>query len=539
MSAWADEGSIEQIYVNLPEVTVYSSGITADGAEAYLGNRKLTLQNEIPFEQSGQPIYYYILLDVSNSMPEKYFDAIKTSIADFDQSLSGQDCMALYTFGEEVVLQLEEDHDKTETAGIIDAIDNTDNRTLLFEAVKRAADRASQVSSEDCTRRVLIVISDGEDITDGGTGATEALEKLKETGLPVYACAITDTKRENINNFGEFARQSGGTLTTFGEADAEQLLENVAGTMKNYDVLQFTAEDNQITNAREMFSLKDAQNQTVTREVLVNRHIEDTVSPEIISLECLNEKQIAIIFSEKVQGADVAASYSVRHDGVLIPVTGVSIDHAENPVYVLTFQDVLEAGEYEVSCSGVSDVSMEKNAVSGTRSFRVEGEAEEAEPETTNPLKKLLWIIPAAVAVLFALIGVILMKKKKSKVNHIQRDSFHAKAQEVHQHVVMKEPARKDFYARIQVNGSRPEELKLTIESSFIVGRSRICNLYFDDTRMSRQHYALEWDGTDFYVSDLETTNGTKVNGIPLTGRRKLAQNDRISAGAVEMTIRW
>ena len=77
------------------------------------------------------------------------------------------------------------------------------------------------------------------------------------------------------------------------------------------------------------------------------------------------------------------------------------------------------------------------------------------------------------------------------------------------------------------------------MNGSFIVGRAQICNLYFDDKRMSRQHFVLEWDGQNMYVTDLETTNGTQVNQVPIHQKRRLQQNDVISAGSVDMTIRW
>ena len=83
------------------------------------------------------------------------------------------------------------------------------------------------------------------------------------------------------------------------------------------------------------------------------------------------------------------------------------------------------------------------------------------------------------------------------------------------------------------------DRMELAIDKSMIVGRSSICDLYFDDKRMSRQHFALEWDGRDMYITDLDTTNGTTVNGVRIKGKRKLDNGARISAGAEEMQIRW
>ena len=57
MVSAADENpSLEQVYVNMPEVTAYGWGIGEDVAEVYLGKEKLELKESIPFSESGQPV---------------------------------------------------------------------------------------------------------------------------------------------------------------------------------------------------------------------------------------------------------------------------------------------------------------------------------------------------------------------------------------------------------------------------------------------------------------------------------------------------
>ena len=78
------------------------------------------------------------------------------------------------------------------------------------------------------------------------------------------------------------------------------------------------------------------------------------------------------------------------------------------------------------------------------------------------------------------------------------------------------------------------------IDRSLIVGRSAMCDLSFSDNRMSKQHFALEWDGQNMFIQDLQSTNGTIVNGVRLSGmKRKLERGDRISAGAEMIEISW
>ena len=46
-----------------------------------------------------------------------------------------------------------------------------------------------------------------------------------------------------------------------------------------------------------------------------------------------------------------------------------------------------------------------------------------------------------------------------------------------------------------------------------VVGRSRRCDFVVEDPNMSRRHFELQQRGDDWYVVDLESTNGIAVNG--------------------------
>ncbi|MGH0031653.1 MAG: FHA domain-containing protein [Myxococcota bacterium] len=63
-----------------------------------------------------------------------------------------------------------------------------------------------------------------------------------------------------------------------------------------------------------------------------------------------------------------------------------------------------------------------------------------------------------------------------------------------------------------------------------VVGRGPDVDLCFDDDAMSAQHAAFEHTRGGLSVTDLDSTNGTKVNGEAVTSR-VLAHGDRIELG--------
>ncbi len=70
------------------------------------------------------------------------------------------------------------------------------------------------------------------------------------------------------------------------------------------------------------------------------------------------------------------------------------------------------------------------------------------------------------------------------------------------------------------------------------VGRSRDNDVAFpDDSSLSRRHFELEHDGESWYVEDLGSKNGTRVNGVPIGVRRRLRAGDRIHAGRLAAVL--
>jgi hypothetical protein len=67
-----------------------------------------------------------------------------------------------------------------------------------------------------------------------------------------------------------------------------------------------------------------------------------------------------------------------------------------------------------------------------------------------------------------------------------------------------------------------------------VVGRSRRCDFVLEDPNVSRRHFELQQRGADWYVVDLESTNGIAVNGRRAPSA-KLEPGDEITAGTSSM----
>jgi hypothetical protein len=69
-----------------------------------------------------------------------------------------------------------------------------------------------------------------------------------------------------------------------------------------------------------------------------------------------------------------------------------------------------------------------------------------------------------------------------------------------------------------------------------LLGRSRECDIRVSDGNVSRRHAELVQEGATYWLVDLGSTNGTELNGSPVT-REKLADGDRITIGATDLVF--
>jgi len=80
------------------------------------------------------------------------------------------------------------------------------------------------------------------------------------------------------------------------------------------------------------------------------------------------------------------------------------------------------------------------------------------------------------------------------------------------------------------------DPLPLT-DKAITIGRSPECDISFDDANISRRHAEIKVVLDAYVISDLGSTNGTNVNGVPITLERTLRDGDIIALGS--NTIRF
>ena len=86
-------------------------------------------------------------------------------------------------------------------------------------------------------------------------------------------------------------------------------------------------------------------------------------------------------------------------------------------------------------------------------------------------------------------------------------------------------------------SGEPPPGATFALDAITSLGRAVNTSIVLDDEFASASHAALTYRGRAWYVEDLESTNGTFVNGGQVDGLAPIAFGDEIQIGQVRLRL--
>ena len=171
---------------------------------------------------------------------------------------------------------------------------------------------------------------------------------------------------------------------------------------------------------------------------------------------------------------------------------------------------------------------------------------------TTVPSKKSiaipLWAWFAGGGFLIVSLFFWVIRRKKAKLQYQQADQAQSDAVpgvppvdvSIDSVVISMSPSRHGIPLKLTaVSGSHHGREWLTeVGVETIIGRSAQCDVIIDDdSEVSSRNSVLSSEGGLLFVEDLGSKNGTFINGSPITGRRRVGDDDLILVGRTELRI--
>jgi len=93
-----------------------------------------------------------------------------------------------------------------------------------------------------------------------------------------------------------------------------------------------------------------------------------------------------------------------------------------------------------------------------------------------------------------------------------------------------------------RVTLKRPQPILLALDwnggqEELVIGRHPGCDVVLPGQAVSRRHARLRFRDGTWILEDLESTNGTVVNGASLVGRYRLEPGDRLVIGDERLLV--
>ncbi len=431
---------------------------------AALGSQETAVTGVSTVQQEGTPVTVYCLVDVSGSMDESQMAQAKEILTSVLNGLKDNDNMVIGSLGNDLSAS-DFLTDKSEIQGMIDSLAPGNEDTNLYKGIVGGIQTLKE-SGRANRKKCLLILSDGEDDQKSGITQSEAEAAVKSSSIPVYTAATlkssqTDEEIAFAKLLGSFARIS------VGGKDYAPAIDGVQASAVGEDIL---------ANIRSGIVLTLDTSQ-------VDRSNKDTLL-------------LRVVYTSEDQ--------SVKEDTMEI--------FAEDLVYA-------EAGAEEPTEEPIEEATEEPTEV----------------PEPIEPENGFPWIlaagIAAAVLAVLVIIIIVLRKKKQGAENESEAASEEPQDSSIEsipetsaepQKERRRNQAAKGPVCEVRFTAIGYENICFVLQMEegriLTLGRDKRADLILnpEDRKLSGVHCKVQCQGNTLRIWDMDSTNGTFVNGVPL-----------------------
>ncbi len=552
------EIKLEQVGIVSPTITTYLTGGGAElkpeklTPELVYCDTILTYNKDAHIYQSesdGGTEYIYVV-EISKYVTKKQRKSIITALGNVVNLLKKSDTMTVYTFGDTFssaspvkikggAALAERKAAKEKIRGRLKRKEKTSHlwnaMTNILEKTKKSSDKISK-------RRVAVFVTGGNYKKSTSNNDKNDVKNQLKTMTKNIACYMIQLKTKCKVDGSEasvFTENGGRKYAEKSDGGISGCFKKFQSDMKNTVVASFRAADNTVFDGGGTVSLKIDDTRVCEKRVVHAAYAwqENEETPVVLPLSegggsrirQEDANSISFTFSEPVRGAEAIKNYKItRNNGEKAEIASLRYDVSTNRCQIV-FEDELFTDEYTLTLSGITDIDHDAHLVEPSQiSFTIEGRNEQVYKVLTF-LKMYWWMILIGVIVLILLIAYLVIRSHGGIVEQGNGKKGFANATTVT--VGISTPKTKQIMLTMTDSYGKSKEIVCNIDSSIFVGRDKMCQIHTDDDKMSRQHFVIESTQLGFFVTDLETMNGTFVNGSKLTQRQLLNEGDAIVAG--------
>lgn len=548
------EKVIGMVRSNIPyiQVEIKNNDIEKSDVSGRLGSEAVPLYSLDKIAETKS--LTYVLIDNSTSMtkahicPPGSFEKLKEGAkALISSQVDDKNNFAVYSIGKGDPKKIGDVTDQASAEAVgnaINALKGDEAGTNLNQALSDLFADALAQNSQYQTLKFLLITDSSADYSNG-IAISEIDDLFQFNKIPIYTvCNTTSNNSEAFKQFRTISRNSGGegfVYDYYSDSDASALLSAVYEEMQTGFLATFIANVPADNNTKEfVVNLKGTDyGETVKLDTAANIDAPVQASVQV------NDSNNAFIIAFRQDGfpgnlpvneqALNNSAYEICKAAKDKPLAVQKVERNTDGSYTVTMKEDIYSGNYDFRFIDITDLSKNANAVSNLDNVEIQAK---------NPFWRvfpyLMGVICVAVVALVFYLILLKLKKKKNvkKIKELFITQVNETVEEKH-YIQNVTPQSHAVTLYCQTANAPQKRVSLKVVSSFIVGRSNICEVCIEDAKMSRQHFAVEYTDGVFMISDLNSVNGTFVNGVRVLSRQRLNSGDMILAGLTRIRIEF
>lgn len=451
-----------------------SGGFDLQNISAKVSNQTANVTNIGLISEGGIHVRTTVLVDISTSMPAETRTKVVEFIEEKIKNLDSYEELRLVTFGDEVKILMDFTSDRYDLSNAVKEIEFNGMASAVYDAINSTIVKPETINGSPCFYHTIIM-TDGVDSTQTGITKEELLIRLRDEMYPIDVVGVSKNKPQTPDKeLSALSRISNGTYTDlYSGADVSECISQVSSNSLAWIRAEVPA------------SLLDGS----TRQV------------------DLSDGSNSVSFDMKMSVVDAP---------VEIPPESQPSVSSSSPFS----QPVFTAPNSSKPSSDVSD---------------------EDEGLVLDPM--MLIIIVAAVAVVGIAVAVIIIvvnKKKSKRSQQNQRSELYenSASNNSFRTQIINEPEAGEHYSIKLSNVADPSEnWTIDVRADVIIGRAENCTICIDEMSVSREQCKIALSKDGLVISNISSTNKTKLNGVFLAAEEVLRPADIIHFGRITLRV--
>ena len=522
-----------------------------------------------PVVNSQEPVAIAFVIDMSGGMNEAgKLDFTKQGMKAFVSTMAANDTVAILTFSDTVNVAQGYTSDKTLLTNVVNQLKANGN-SAMYDAVTEASQFQAAVPQR---RKVILLMTNSND-NRSKQNVDGAIAAAKAAGTPVFVIGLGSTI--NKDDLNKLATSTGGQALYAPTADqlqkeflylsdelrrdySFQFTSNLTADDKSHKLTVKTTYHGETVETTGSFNAKkpqlafDVAGITNATKVSGTQRIEVTVKSGSV-------QQVELLVDDKPE-ATVSQSPFVFQWDTAKETPGIHkvIVRAKDPTGATADK---EFAVEVVPVAAPATPTVAKPAVAAVApvpSPTLVPTPTPAPAQTTNPLYYAIAGGVALILIVGGLVAFLVTRRPKAVVpvapptpppapvreQTVVTDRTEAILPPSEATVVSgnativsgvaSAPSLPRAKLVIVQNGAKSEVTIQQVET--ILGREATNPVVVRDPMSSRRHAKITIENGEFWIEDLKSLNGTRVNGEVIT-RRKLASNDQIKIGDATLTF--